>query len=169
MSRAASGPGRRPGGRWSRIGPNAGTRREAGFGRMPRQAGPVRSRRSPVLTLVVGAKNYSSWSLRAWLALRVAGIAFDEVVIPLDRPETKAEIARHSPSGRVPVLRDGDLRVWDSLAIIEYAAERFPDSRLWPADRIMRATARSVAAEMHAGFQALRAHLPMNLKRRPAA
>ena len=122
-----------------------------------------------MLTLVVGAKNYSSWSLRAWLALRVAGIAFDEVVIPLDRPVTKAEIARHSPSGRVPVLRDGDLRVWDSLAIIEYAAERFPDSRLWPADRIMRATARSVAAEMHAGFQALRAHLPMNLKRRPAA
>ena len=121
-----------------------------------------------MLTLVVGAKNYSSWSLRAWLALRAAGIEFGEVVIPLDRPETKAEIARRSPSGRVPVLRDGDLTVWDSLAIIEYAAERFPEARLWPADRISRATARSVSAEMHAGFQALRAQLPMNLKRPPA-
>ena len=121
-----------------------------------------------MLTLVVGSKNYSSWSLRPWLALRTAGIPFEDVVVPLDRPETKAEIARHSPSGRVPVLRDGELVVWDSLAIIEYAAERFPEAHLWPADRAARAVARSVSAEMHAGFQALRAHLPMNLKRTPA-
>ena len=121
-----------------------------------------------MLTLVVGSKNYSSWSLRPWLALRAAGIPFEDIVVPLDRPETKAEIARHSPSGRVPVLRDGELVVWDSLAIIEYAAERFPEAHLWPADRAARAVARSVSAEMHAGFQALRAHLPMNLKRTPA-
>ena len=123
----------------------------------------------PALTLVLGNKNYSSWSMRPWLALRAAGISFDELVIPLDRPETAEQIARYSPSGRVPALLDADLTVWDSLAIIEYAAERFPQARLWPAAREARAIARSASAEMHSGFQALRAHLPMNLKRKPAA
>ena len=107
--------------------------------------------------------------MRPWLALRAAGISFDELVIPLDRPETAEQIARYSPSGRVPALLDGDLTVWDSLAIIEYAAERFPAARLWPEAHEARAVARSVSAEMHSGFQALRAHLPMNLKRKPAA
>lgn len=121
------------------------------------------------MQLIVASKRYSSWSLRPWLALRVAGVAFDEQVVILRQPGTKAEIARYSPSGVVPVLRDSDLSVWDSLAIIEYAAERFPEAGLWPADVAARAEARSVSAEMHAGFQALRAACPMNLGMRFAA
>ena len=116
------------------------------------------------MTLVIGNKNYSSWSLRAWLALRMAGLAFEEILIPLDQPETETRIHEHSSAGRVPVLHHGVLDVWDSLAICEYVAELAPAARLWPKDRVARATARSVSAEMHSGFAALRAALPMNIR-----
>lgn len=120
----------------------------------------------PAMTLVIGNKNYSSWSMRPWLALAQTGAAYDEVVIPLDRPETGRAIAAHSPSGKVPVLHDGALTIWDSLAIVEYVAERFPQAGLWPVAADARATARAVSAEMHAGFQALRANMPMNIRAR---
>ena len=116
------------------------------------------------LTLYIGNKNYSSWSLRPWLALKQAGIAFDEVVVPLYRPESKAAILAFSPSGKVPALKRGALLVWDSLAICEYLAEAFPAARLWPSDPAARAAARAASAEMHSGFQALRAQLPMNVR-----
>ncbi len=118
-------------------------------------------------TIVLGNKAYSSWSLRGWLMLKLTGAAFDEVVVPLDRPETEAAIRAHSPSGRVPTLKAEGLAVWDTLAIAEYLHERFPEAGLWPEDPAARARARSVAAEMHAGFPALRARLPMDLKREP--
>jgi glutathione S-transferase len=120
----------------------------------------------PLLTLVIGNKNYSSWSLRPWLALRHAGIPFEEVRIPLYRPESAAALAAWSPSGKVPALHDGDVRVWDSLAIGEYLHERFPDKHLWPADAAARAVARSVSAEMHSGFDALRQSMWMNIRAR---
>ena len=120
-------------------------------------------------TLVIGNKNYSSWSLRPWLLLTQFGVAFEEVRLPLDTPEFAHGIARWSPTGRVPVLHDGDVVVWDSLAICEYANERWLDGRGWPADRSARAAARSAAAEMHSGFAALRGQLPMNSRRRPDA
>ena len=118
------------------------------------------------LTLVIGNKNYSSWSLRPWLVLRQAGIPFEEVRIPLYVPESAALLAAWSPSGKVPALHDGDIRVWDSLAICEYLNERFPDKQLWPLDAAARAVARSVSAEMHAGFGALREHMSMNIRAR---
>jgi glutathione S-transferase len=120
------------------------------------------------LTLYIGNKNYSSWSLRAWLALKQVGTPFKEVVIPLEGParQTSAILA-HSPSGKVPALRYGEMVVWDSLAICEYLADEFKQSHLWPDDRIARATARSASAEMHSGFPALRSQLPMNLRRAP--
>ena len=118
----------------------------------------------PDMTLIIGNRNYSSWSLRAWLAMRMAGLAFEEIVIPLDQPETESRIREHSAAGRVPVLHHGDLTIWDSLAICEYAAELAPAALLWPEDRDARATARSVSAEMHAGFTVLRAALPMNIR-----
>ncbi len=121
-------------------------------------------------TLVIANRNYSSWSLRAWLALDAVGEPFDEVLIPLGRPETAEEIRRYSPSGRVPALLERSLTVWDSLAICEYLAERHPEAGLWPADPHARAVARSVVAEMHSGFTALRSHMPMNLRAsRPGA
>ncbi len=119
-------------------------------------------------TLVLGNKAYSSWSLRAWLVARQCAMPFEEIVIPLDRPETRTEIQRHSPAGKVPVVLAEGLTVWDTLAIAEYMNERFPAAGLWPADPVARAAARSIAAEMHAGFAALRRHLPMDLKRPPA-
>jgi len=119
-----------------------------------------------ILTLIIGNKNYSSWSLRPWLLLRHHGIAFDEVRLPLDTPEFANGIARFSPSRRVPVLHRGDLVIWDSLAICEYANEAFLDGRGWPADAAARAVARSASAEMHSGFQALRNALPMNIRKR---
>jgi glutathione S-transferase len=123
-----------------------------------------------MLKLIIGDKTYSSWSMRAWLALELTGEPFEEVLVPLDRPDTAQRIAGFSPAGRVPVLLDSDLAVWDSLAICEWLAERFPAARLWPEAPRARAVARSVSAEMHAGFQALRTSLPMNLRlRRPAA
>jgi glutathione S-transferase len=118
------------------------------------------------LKLVIGNKNYSSWSLRPWLALRATGIDFDEECIPLyTGPADKARILGFSPAGKVPVLIDGDITVWDSLAIIEYAAERFVEANLWPSDPARRAHARSISAEMHSGFQALRTECGMNLHR----
>jgi len=118
------------------------------------------------LTLIIGNKNYSSWSLRPWLLMRQAGIPFREQVIPIRSDAWFRRIRDLSPSGRVPVLHDGGLRIWDSLAICEYLAERFPDRQLWPADPAARAEARSVSAEMHAGFTDLRQNLFMNIRRR---
>ncbi|MBK8177118.1 MAG: glutathione S-transferase family protein [Rhodospirillales bacterium] len=114
-------------------------------------------------TLVIANKAYSSWSLRPWLAMRMAGINFDEVVIPLRQPDTAERIARHSPAGKVPILHAGSTTIWDSMAILEYLAERFPDRRLWPTDPGARAHARCVSAEMHAGFAALRSNMPMQV------
>lgn len=116
------------------------------------------------LTLIIANKNYSSWSLRAWLLLKQLRIPFDEVLIPLDTVETRGQILRYSASGRVPVLLDGEQTIWDSLAIAEYLAERFPDAQLWPAEPEARARARCVSAEMHSGFVNLRTHLPMNCR-----
>ena len=116
------------------------------------------------LTLVVGNKNYSSWSMRPWLVLKKSGAAFEEIVIPLDRPETRAEIFKHSPSGFVPTLKDDELTIWESLAICEYLAGKFPDANLWPKDPSARAIARSVSNEMHSGFSALRTNMPMNVR-----
>jgi len=105
------------------------------------------------LTLVIGNKNYSSWSMRPWVALKAGNIAFEEVLIPLYTGDAdKQRILGFTRSGKVPALVDGDVTVWDSLAIIEYAAERFPQARLWPEDRAARAHARSISAEMHSGF-----------------
>lgn len=112
--------------------------------------------------LLIGNKNYSSWSLRPWLLMKQAGIDFDERVIPLYDDNSRQEILRHSPSGKLPCLIDGDLKVWDSLAICETIAERVPG--LWPADAAARAHARALSAEMHAGFTALRSRLPMNIR-----
>jgi glutathione S-transferase len=118
------------------------------------------------LKLVIGNKNYSSWSMRPWLALRANNIDFDEVFIPLYTGDAdKQRILSFTRSGKVPVLIDGDVTIWDSLAIIEYAAERFPQARLWPEDRASRAHARSISAEMHSGFAALRNECGMNLHR----
>jgi glutathione S-transferase len=116
------------------------------------------------LTIYLGNKNYASWSLRAWLALKRTGAAFEEVVIPLYQTGSRETVLKYSPSGRVPALRHGDLTVWDSLAICEYLAERFPDAALWPGDPEARAAARAVSAEMHAGFPALRREMPMNIR-----
>jgi glutathione S-transferase len=118
------------------------------------------------LHLVIGNKNYSSWSFRPWLAMKVAGIAFDETLISLDAPDFKARLRALSGAGKVPVLIDGDVRVWESLAIFEYLAEKFPTAALWPREAAARAHARAVASEMHAGFQPLRRQLPMNVWRR---
>jgi glutathione S-transferase len=117
--------------------------------------------------LVIGNKNTSSWSLRPWLAMRHAGIAFEEVNIRLRQPDTKEQILRHSPSGKVPALvvddpARGGFVVWDTLAILEYLAETHPEARLWPSQRPARAIARAVSAEMHSGFQQLREHCPMD-------
>jgi glutathione S-transferase len=115
-------------------------------------------------TLVIANKTYSSWSMRAWLALGATGAPFDEVVIPLDRPETRGRILAYSPTAKVPCLVDGDVTIWESLAICEYLAERFPAAGLWPTDGKARALARAVSAEMHAGFATLRRELPMNCR-----
>jgi glutathione S-transferase len=119
------------------------------------------------LTLYIGNKNYSSWSLRAWLALKHVGTPFKEVVIPLDGPGKTTSILAHSPSGKVPALRYGEMVVWDSLAIGEYLADEFHQAHLWPTERVARATARSASAEMHSGFPNLRSQLPMNIRRPP--
>ncbi len=115
--------------------------------------------------LILGNKTYSSWSLRGWLLAKQAGIPFTEVVIPLRRPETRAEILKYCPAGKVPTLVEDGTPLWDSLAIAETLAERFPDKGLWPADAQARQRARSVTAEMHSGFTALRGALPMDLSK----
>jgi glutathione S-transferase len=123
------------------------------------------------LQLIIGNKNYSSWSLRPWLAMKTAGIEFSETLISLDTPDFRTKVSALSGGGgkgSVPVLLDGDVRVWESLAILEYLAEKFPQAALWPAQDAARAHARAIAAEMHSGFQPLRRHLPMNV-RRPVA
>ena len=117
------------------------------------------------LTLVIGNRNYSSWSLRPWLALKATGQSFDETLIVLRRPETRAEILLHSAAGKLPVLKHGDLTVWDSLAICEYVAETWPEAGLLAEDARARAVARSVMSEMHAGFMNLRRELPMDIHR----
>jgi glutathione S-transferase len=117
------------------------------------------------LTLVIGNKNYSSWSLRPWIAMKVANIPFEERLVPLFQDEYKQDLLAISPGGKVPILIDGDARVWETVAILEHLAERFPDARLWPADVSARAHARSIVAEMHAGFVPLRNECPMNLWR----
>jgi glutathione S-transferase len=122
----------------------------------------------PGLTLVIGDKAISSWSLRPWLALCQTGVAFDEVLIPLRRPETKAAILAHSGAGKVPVLHHGAVTVWESLAICEYLADRFPEAGLWPESPDARALGRAAATEMHGGFPELRRALPMDLHREPA-
>ncbi len=116
------------------------------------------------LTLVIGNKNYSSWSMRPWLALKQTGANFDEIVIPLKRDDTRENILNHSPSGWVPILKYGSLTIWDSLAIAEFLAERFPEAGLWPKHASVRAIARSVVAEMHSGFPALRKNMPMDCR-----
>ncbi|AUN32097.1 glutathione S-transferase family protein [Niveispirillum cyanobacteriorum] len=123
-------------------------------------------RNSAPLTLVMGNKAYSSWSLRPWLALRHAGADFAEVVVPLRQPDTKAVLLSHAPSGKAPSLRHGDLVIWDSLAICEYLNELFPAAQLWPADAAVRAVARAVSAEMHSGFPDLRKNLFMDVRSR---
>ena len=116
------------------------------------------------MILVIGNKNYSSWSLRPWVAMKALGIAFEEKRIPLDQPNTQQEILKHNPAGKVPCLVDGANVVWDSLAILEYLAEK--RAELWPSDPAARARARSVSAEMHSGFVNLRTHMPMNVRNR---
>jgi glutathione S-transferase len=118
-----------------------------------------------MLHLIIGNKNYSSWSLRPWIAMKVAGIAFQETVISLEAADFKARVRAISGAGKVPVLADGDVRVWESLAILEYLSEKFPTAGLWPRDAGARAHARAISAEMHAGFQPLRRQLPMNMWR----
>lgn len=118
----------------------------------------------PGLTMVVGNKNYSSWSLRAWLALKMTGADFEEVLVPLDEAGTKQELLRHTRSGRVPVLKCGEISIFDSLAICEYLNEQYPDAKLWPSAPEDRAMARAAAAEMHSGFSALRDNMPMNIR-----
>src|SRR5215203_1221553 len=121
-------------------------------------------------TLVIGNKCHSSWSLRPWILMRQLGVPFDEVLVPftdpIDTPEWKAQVRKYSPAGKVPALVDGDVAVWDSLAIIEYVAEMRSDLPVWPRERAARAMARSISAEMHSGFGALRSACPMNLGKR---
>jgi glutathione S-transferase len=118
------------------------------------------------LTLIIGNRNYSSWSLRGWLAARLCGMDFRTELVRLSEPGSHAALVGHSPAGRVPVLKHGDHVVWDSLAIIEYLAELCPQAGMWPAEADARAMARSISAEMHAGFAALREGMPMNLRKK---
>jgi len=115
------------------------------------------------ITLVIGTRRYSSWSLRPWLMLKAANVPFSEIEITLRQPDTKSKILDVSPSGKVPLLIHGDLKVWDSLSIGEYLAEQFPNAGLWPSDLSARVLARSISAEMHSGFQTLRNTCPMDL------
>lgn len=118
-----------------------------------------------MMRLVMGNRRYSSWSLRPWLMLRQLDIAFEEIVIPLRQAETRTAILAHSPAGKVPVLLDGDTAVWESLAILDHLADRFGVAKVWPGDPAGRAHARSIAAEMHGGFVALRRDCPFNMSR----
>lgn len=119
------------------------------------------------LTLYAGNKNYSSWSFRPWIAMEAAGVPFKDVVIPFDFAAGNPEFRKISPTGRVPVLHHGEVRVWESLAIIEYVAELFPEAGIWPKDQAARAEARAISMEMLSGFRALRGACPMNIRRAP--
>jgi glutathione S-transferase len=119
-------------------------------------------------TLVIANKCYSSWSLRPWLLMKQLGVVFDEITIPLDLPDTKEKVLKHSPAGKVPILIDGDVTVWESIAIMEHVGDAY-GAPVWPEDRKARAMARSIAAEMHAGFSALRSACPMNLGKKYAS
>src|SRR6056297_688501 len=116
------------------------------------------------MKLIIGNRDYSSWSLRPWLLMAAHDLPFEEVRIPLDQPDTAARIAEHNKAGKVPVLKDGDVTVWDSLAICEYISEQYLDGRGWPADVAARAEARACSAEMHSGFPAIRGQMPMNCR-----
>lgn len=118
------------------------------------------------LQLVIGNKNYSSWSMRPWVAMTAFNIPFEEITILLDKPDTSSNIAKYSAAGRVPVLIAGKSIIWDSLAICEYLAEQFPEQHMWPKDVAARAQARSVCAEMHSGFTGLRSSMWMNIRAR---
>jgi glutathione S-transferase len=117
------------------------------------------------LKLVIANKAYSSWSLRPWILLAHFKIPFEEIVIPLDEPTTRKRILAYAPTGKCPSLHDGAISVWESLAIVEYVAEKYPDRAIWPKAKAARAHARTLSAEMHAGFQALRQHCPTNFRR----
>ena len=130
----------------------------------PRLAETLAAAREPGLTLVIGNKNYSSWSMRPWVAMKAFGIPFTEVRVLLDQQDTAGNIARFTASGRVPVLLAGEMAIWDSLAICEFLAEQFPDKHMWPRDVAARAMARSVCAEMHSSFSSLRSTMSMNIK-----
>ena len=121
------------------------------------------------LTLIIGNKNYSSWSFRPWIAMTALGIPFEEILVPfgspLGNPDFKARLAAYTPAGLVPVLIDGDVHVWETLAIMEYLADKFPDAGVWSRDMKRRAQARALSSEMHAGFSALRNECPMNIRR----
>ena len=121
------------------------------------------------LKLIIANKAYSSWSLRPWILLAHFKIPFEEVVIPMDRPETRAEMLKYAPTGKCPSLHDGKIAVWESLAIMDYVAEEFPEKAIWPKAKAARAQARSLSAEMHAGFSALRQTCPTNFRRKPKA
>jgi glutathione S-transferase len=116
-------------------------------------------------TIYLANKNYSSWSLRGWLMLKQTGATFDEFIIPLYEPQSRSEILRHTPAGKLPTLVHGKVTIWESLALGEYLAELFPAARLWPEDRAARAHARAISHEMHAGFLPLRRHFPMNMRK----
>jgi glutathione S-transferase len=141
----------------SDVDPEITTRAQAAAGPAGGHVGPI--------TLVIGNKNYSTWSMRAGLALAMTGADYKEILIPLDQPETRGQILEHSPSGLVPALLHGPVQIWDSLAIVEYLNELFPGAGLWPADRPARALARAVSAEMHSGFVALRSEMSMDIRR----
>lgn len=117
------------------------------------------------LKLIIGNKNYSSWSLRPWIAMRHAGIPFEEELYALYEPGSREKIMKYSPTGTVPCLVDGDVTVWESLAILDYVADKFPDKKLWPGDMNARGFARAISSEMHAGFGPLRQHCSMNMRR----
>jgi glutathione S-transferase len=117
------------------------------------------------LKLVIANKAYSSWSLRPWILLAHFKIPFEEIVVPLDLPDTRRRILEHAPTAKCPSLHDGPISVWESLAIVEYVAEKYPDKAIWPKAKAARAHARSLSSEMHAGFQALRQHCPTNFRR----
>jgi glutathione S-transferase len=117
------------------------------------------------LKLVVTNKAYSSWSLRPWLLLAQFKIPFEEIVIPMDQPDSRRRMLKYAPTGKCPSLHDGPVAIWESLAIVEYVAEKYPDKAIWPRRRAARAHARALSSEMHAGFQALRQHCPTNFRR----
>jgi glutathione S-transferase len=126
-------------------------------------ATPTKFKGTIMYKLVIGNKRYSSWSMRPWTTMRMLDIAFEEIVIPLDTPTFKNQVAKYSTAGTVPVLMDGNLAIWDTLSIVEYLADAHPDKNLWPTHKAPRAMARSMCAEMHAGFMALRSACPVNL------